>query len=140
MLQADKVTEREGPLSSNSTFINAWYYSRLSKNNLAIELPNGQQTITEEIKKQEQPIVPAKANGKFAFTTTNFDDGWVVTEQEDWAQVTKGNIKVLVHYPNKAADAYNSDLLEGLKNAWNVLVAPKYSSASNFEFKPISSW
>ncbi|MFM9838673.1 MAG: hypothetical protein ACKVOQ_10445 [Cyclobacteriaceae bacterium] len=63
-------------------------------------------------------------SGKFAFNTTNFDDGWTATEQADWAQITKGNIKVLVHYPNKNADAYNSDLMEGLKNAWNVLVAP----------------
>ena len=140
VLQADQVTRRDGPFNGNTTFTNAWYYGPLSANNQAIELPAGQQTSAEEIKKPEQPIVQAKANGKFAFNTTNFDDGWVGTEQEDWAQVTKGNIKVLVHYPNKAADAYNTDLMEGLKNAWNVLVAPRYSSASNFEFKPISSW
>jgi hypothetical protein len=30
--------------------------------------------------------------------------------------------------------------MDGLKNAWNVLVAPKYSSASNFEFKPLTNW
>jgi len=42
--------------------------------------------------------------------------------------------------PNKRADTYNSVLLDGLKNAWNILVAPRYSSASNFEFKPIQSW
>ena len=80
------------------------------------------------------------ANGNFAFSTTNFDDGWTSTVQEDWVQVIKGNIKVLIHYPNKNADAYNSVLMDGLKNAWNMLVAPKYSSASNFEFKPITSW
>jgi len=76
----------------------------------------------------------------FAFTTTNFDDGWTSTVQEDWVQVTKGNIKVLIHYPNKQADAYNSVLMDGLKNAWNILVAPKYSTAGNFEFKPITGW
>jgi hypothetical protein len=47
---------------------------------------------------------------------------------------------VLIHYPNKKADAYNSVVIEGLKNAWNILVAPRYSSASNFEFKPITGW
>lgn len=97
-----------------------------------------QQLKTEEAKKI-QPVVTT-SNGKFAFTTTNFDDGWVSTVQEDWVQVTKGDLKVLIHYPNKNADTYNSVLMDGLKNAWNVLVAPKYSSASNFEFKPISSW
>jgi hypothetical protein len=30
--------------------------------------------------------------------------------------------------------------MDGLKNAWNILVAPRYSSASNFEFKPITGW
>jgi hypothetical protein len=54
--------------------------------------------------------------------------------------VTKGTTRVLIHYPNKQADAYNSVLLDGLKNAWNILVAPRYSTASNFEFKPIGSW
>ncbi len=80
------------------------------------------------------------SNGKFAFNTTNFDDGWIATEQAEWAQVTKGNIKVLVHYPNKNADAYNPVLMDGLKNAWDVLVAPRYSSATNFEFKPVTGW
>jgi hypothetical protein len=74
----------------------------------------------------------------FAFTTTNFDDGWVGTEQADWVQVTKGNIKVLVHYPNKKTFSYG--LLEGLKIAWDLLVAPRYSSISQLEFKPLSNW
>lgn len=90
-------------------------------------------------KKTEQPVKQAVSNG-FAFTTTNFDDGWTSTAQEDWVQTTKGIVKVLIHYPNKKADEYNSVLLDGLKTAWNVLVAPRYSSASNFEFKPIQSW
>ncbi|NOT52459.1 MAG: hypothetical protein HOP10_14410 [Chitinophagaceae bacterium] len=89
--------------------------------------------------KPVQPASIAKQDG-FTFTTTNFDDGWTSTVQEDWVHVLKGNIKVLIHYPNKQADAYNSVLMDGLKNAWNVLVAPRYSTASNFEFKPISGW
>ena len=76
----------------------------------------------------------------FAFNTTNFDDGWTSVVKEDWVEVSKGTTSVLIHYPNKQADAYNSVVLEGLKNAWNVLVAPKYNTASNFEFKPITGW
>jgi hypothetical protein len=30
--------------------------------------------------------------------------------------------------------------LDGLINAWNILVAPKYSSVANLEFKPYSGW
>jgi hypothetical protein len=88
-----------------------------------------------------QPTPSTKPlSSKFAFNTTNFDDGWTATEQAEWAQVTKANIKVLVHYPNKEADAYNSVLMDGLKTAWDILVAPRYSSGANFEFKPISGW
>ena len=93
---------------------------------------------TQTTNNQTEPLI--KSSGSFAFTTTNFDDGWTSTVQEDWVQVTKGNSKVLIHYPNKTADAYNPVLLDGLKIAWNILVAPKYSSASNFELKPISGW
>lgn len=86
-----------------------------------------------------QSISTAKKDG-FAFTTTNFDDGWNSTVQEDWVEVTKENLKVLIHYPNKPIDSYSSDLMTGLKYAWDMLVAPKYSSATNMEFKPLSSW
>jgi hypothetical protein len=39
ILQSEKVTERDGPFSGSSSFPNSWYYSPLSKNNPAIELP-----------------------------------------------------------------------------------------------------
>ena len=97
---------------------------------------------TENTIKQQgtQSNNQATGNSKFAFTTTNFDDGWTGTEQEDWVQVTKGKIIVLLHYSNKAADAHNFVLLDGLKNAWDVLVAPRYSSAANMQFKSSGSW
>ncbi len=79
-------------------------------------------------------------NSKFQFTSTNFDDGWTATEQADWVKVTKGNLAVLVHYPNQKADAYNSVLKDGLQNAWNILVAPRYSNIRNFALKPIQSF
>ncbi len=137
VLQAAVATERDGPYSDNTTFKNAWYYAPISTNNPAIELPGGQQVTAAATTKG---VVQPNSGKGFAFTTTNFDDGWVATVQEDWVQVNKGTIKILIHYPNKSADDYNPVLLDGLKNAWNVLVAPKYSSASNMEFKPISSW
>jgi hypothetical protein len=84
---------------------------------------------------------PAPAiNGNFKFTITNFDDGWTSTVKEDWVEVTKGNIKILLHYPNKKADAYNSVLKEEDYTAWNTLVAPRYSNMKNFEWKSIQSW
>lgn len=73
VLQSDKATKRDGPFSGNSTFTNAWYYGPISANNKAIELPGGQQITTEEIKKE---VVQQTASNGFAFTTSNFDDGW----------------------------------------------------------------
>jgi len=94
---------------------------------------------SSKVETPKKAVQPGTSNG-FAFTTTNFDDGWVATVEEDWVLVKKGTTRILIHYPNKNADAYNSVLMDGLKNAWNVLVAPRYSSASNMEFKPITSW
>lgn len=87
-----------------------------------------------------KPDVNTEKKGSFSFTTTNFDDGWVSTVKEDWVEVTKGGIKVLLHYPNKKADAYNSVLEEEDYNAWNTLVAPRYSNMKNFEWKTIQSY
>jgi hypothetical protein len=137
VLQANHATLRDGPFSNNTLFSNAWYYVPMSSNSPAIDLPAGQQVTLEETKHEAVKKTPASG---FAFTTTNFDDGWVATVQSEWVEVNKGLIKILIHYPNKSADDYNPVLLDGLKNAWNVLVAPKYSSATNMEFKPISSW
>lgn len=83
---------------------------------------------------------PASARG-YAFTTTRFDDGWTSVVQEDWVQVTKGDTRVLLHYPNKSVDTYNSVLLDGLKNAWNLLVAPRYGIAGGeVAFRPINGF
>lgn len=94
--------------------------------------------VTETIVSQTSPI--SVAAGSYGFTSTKFDDGWTSTAQEDWVRVVRNNTAVLVHYPNKSADAYNSVLMDGLKNAWNVLVAPRYETGRNFEFKPITGW
>ncbi len=102
---------------------------------VSLQKPAAGKQVNNDATKPGNPV-----SDGFAFTTTNFDDGWTSTVQEDWVEVTKANITVLIHYPNKNADTYNSVVLDGLKNAWNVLVAPKYSAANNFEFKPITGW
>ncbi len=81
-----------------------------------------------------EPVGQPVANG-FYFTRTNFDDGWVAIPKEDWVETTKGNIKALIHYPNKVTDEYISDGDLKLKTAWNNLVAPRYSNAVNMFFE-----
>lgn len=81
-----------------------------------------------------EPVGQPVSNG-FYFTRTNFDDGWVAIPKEDWVETTKGNIKALIHYPNKVTDEYISDGDLKLKTSWNNLVAPRYSNAVNMFFK-----
>lgn len=96
--------------------------------------PQGNQTVNNNnnntVVNNSNPV----SNG-FHFTTTNFDDGWVAIPQEDWVLATKGNIKAHIHYPNKQADEYDPDGDRALKNAWNILVALRYSNATNMFFK-----
>ncbi len=105
----------------------------------SVDLPKVEAAVVQS-KNKPAEIAPPARKSSYQFSTSNFDDGWTSTEQEDWVSVTKGNTKVLIHYPNQAADKYNSVVLDGLKNAWDILVAPRYSSASNMQFRPITGW
>lgn len=88
--------------------------------------------------KNKTPVSTAKKDG-FAFSTTNFDDGWNSTVQEDWVEVTNGNIKVLLHYPRDET-IFPADP-EPLTNAvWNILVAPRYSTLKNYKTAYISTY
>ncbi len=81
---------------------------------------------------------PAKTTG-YGYTTTNFDDGWTSTVQEDWVEVTKGNIKVLLHYP-KEGTIFPADPDPLVRTVWNILVAPHLSNLSNFRTAYISNY
>lgn len=85
-------------------------------------------------------IVASESNDAFHFNSTKWDDGWVSAVEDNWVEVFKKNIRILVHYPDAKADAYNSILRDGLQNAWNILVAPRYTSLQNVSFKPIQSF
>jgi hypothetical protein len=99
-----------------------------------------------DLKTSETPVLqrnisPVKTTtSNYTFVTTNFDDGWVSAVQENWVEVTKASIKVLLHYPNAKADAYQSVLKDEDYIAWDVLVAPRYNSMTNFEWKSVQSW
>lgn len=74
---------------------------------------------------------PGSSTG-FRFTTSNFDDGWTAVEEADWVRVTKGNITVLLHYA-KAGTVIAADPEPHTNNAWNILVAPRYSNLRNYK-------
>ncbi|RYZ30690.1 MAG: hypothetical protein EOO10_01910 [Chitinophagaceae bacterium] len=69
----------------------------------------------------------------FQFNTTNFDDGWISIVKEDWVEATKGNIKVLLHYPREEDKNYYSQYEERLNVFWNLLVAPRYTNLRQYQ-------
>lgn len=79
-------------------------------------------------------------SGVYTFTITNFDDGWTSEVKEDWVEVTKGSMKVLLHYPKEGT--FSPDDPEPvINNAWNILVAPRYSNIKNYVIAPtIPDW
>ena len=82
---------------------------------------------------------PQARKSSFKFNTSNFDDGWTSTEQEDWVEVVKGRIKVLIHYP-KAGTIFPADPEPLTNAAWDILVAPRYSSLTNYRTAYISTY
>ncbi len=77
-----------------------------------------------------RPPDPAPARKGFQFTSCNFDDGWISTEQEDWVHVRKGNAVVLIHYALPDTRNFNN-LDESTAFVWNTLVAPRYKDKAN---------
>lgn len=81
---------------------------------------------------------PARTSS-FKFNTSNFDDGWVSTEQEDWVEAVKGNIRVLIHYP-KQGTIFPADPAPLTNAAWDILVAPRYSGLKNYRTAYINTY
>lgn len=71
-------------------------------------------------------------SGKYAFTTTNWDDGWLSNVEEDWVRVTKGNITVLLHYPSNKEDKMDLNIESSTRSAWNIYVASRYKNLKDF--------
>lgn len=82
----------------------------------------------------QKPVVQTNSapSGAFRFSTTNFDDGWVSNVHEDWVEVSKGNILVLLHFSSNKVDVSSGDHVTISNNAWNALVAPRYSNLLNY--------
>jgi hypothetical protein len=91
VLIADKPTNRDGPFCNNKSFENAWYYNPISPNNPVIDLPNGEQVINTEIKKNPaQKTIPSTNTaiaGTWGVGTTvasginmNINEGSMVTQ------------------------------------------------------------
>ena len=98
----------------------------VQNNNAPEELPAKDNTVSN-------PASKSPAN-HYQFNTTNFDNGWTSVEKEEWVEATKGNIKVLLHYPRKEDQVYYTQQQERMNVFWNLLVAPRYSNLRNYEY------
>lgn len=97
------------------------------------------QTNSGEVIQHPDHTVLTSAPSVFAFTTTNFDDGWTSTVDEDWVEVKKGNIRVLLHYP-KEGTIFPADPEPLTTGAWNILVAPRYKNLKNYKTAYIATY
>src|SRR5215213_11291179 len=119
-------------LMSNTTA----YGKTLDEFVASINLPKPNQPAVNN--KKTPPAVTASNTG-FQFNTTNFDNGWASAVQDDWVEVKKGNIRVLIHYP-KDGTVFPADPEPLTNAAWNILVAPRYSNLKNYRTAYISTY
>lgn len=112
------------------------------KESAAENLPVQTDNPKADVKEVSPPVTgstsPAKADG-YAFTTTNFDDGWISTVQVDWVEVQRPGIKVLLHFP-KDGTVFPADPEPLTNAAWNILVAPRYSNLKEYRTAYISTY
>ena len=103
----------------------------------SIVLPKIEPAKTTPTGQIAQPQPARKSS--FKFNTSNFDDGWTSTEQEDWVEAVKGNIKVFIHYP-KQGTIFPADPEPLTNAAWNILVAPRYNNLKNYRTASITTY
>jgi hypothetical protein len=82
-----------------------------------------------------KPAVTNQNNG-YAFTTTNFDNGWTSTIYDDYVLTTKGNLKVYLSYIEKFNESeYSGTGKEKRHHYWNTCVA-KYFTTGEMRYNP----
>ncbi len=60
----------------------------------------------------------------YAFSTTNFDDGWSSFVRSDWVETVKGDTVVLLHY----GITITTEMRRDIPNTyWNQIAAPRYT-------------
>jgi hypothetical protein len=106
---------------------------------LQLTRPDNTQPLPAEPPVNQAPENAPAFKDNFAFNTTNFDDGWVSAVQPDWVSVTKGNVKVLLHYP-KDGTIFPADPGPLTDAAWNILVAPRYSNLQQYKTSYVNTY
>ena len=130
---AETTTASTLPGNNNTTVVDPQ-----NTGNIQQPLPDNNNVQAVQINNDVHAPVAFQQNG-FTFSTTNFDNGWTSTVQEDWVEVTKGNIRVLLHYP-KEGTVFPADPEPLTNAAWNILVAPRYKDLTNYRTAYITTY
>lgn len=93
------------------------------------------QTTSAPVVEPKTQQITTAPNGAFTFTSTNFDDGWVSTIANDFVQVTKGNITVLLYFGFEITDDMRNSNLEFSDQFWSKLVVPNYTVKSAYRYQ-----
>lgn len=85
-----------------------------------LKKPTGEYKNTQPVNQNNKPAAP----GNFAFTTTNFNDGWNSTVYNDYVLVTKGAVKVYLSFIEKFnASDFTGNGKEARYFYWDTWVA-----------------
>jgi hypothetical protein len=83
-----------------------------------------------------QPKAAAAAGGSsgISIATTNFDDGWTATVQNEYVQVSKGNTNVYLFYGIAFTDEIRAQ--DTADYFWKTVVLPRYNIQSAVKIEP----
>ena len=117
VLKTPKQTERDGAYATNSSFPNSYMYSVPPSGDYLIELP-GETKIADNT---SNPVISSP--GGFAFTSTNWDNGWVSTIEEDKVVVKKNQAKVYIYFAVAYDDVSRS---AGRDYFWDQVISKQF--------------
>jgi len=66
---------------------------------------------------------------RWAFTTTNFSDGWQAFDEPDWVLGVKGSVTARVHHATFDLRPFVNE--DGTIFVWNQLIVPRYRNLTN---------
>ena len=93
------------------------------------EPPVTNQSASSQAAQEKQTAVLSSSG--FTYSTSNFDDGWTATVQQEWVLVEKENARVYLYY----AVPYNADNFSGTgvmdrDYYWDNYVAPQFKTTT----------
>jgi hypothetical protein len=76
----------------------------------------------------------------FKFTSTNFDDGWIASQTDDYVKISKDKIVVRIYYPVEMTEQMRPPVTEARYYFWNLIVAPQFTVKTLWEWKEQGSF